>query len=99
MIQRRISDSPDPAAPENSGRAGEARSPSREPPSIHGVAGSSATGFIFESMCCRNSNEPSDDAGQPGAEPAVEAQRARPRRLIGSAYAFQSTPNGGLASM
>ena len=57
-IQLRISDSPEPAAPVNSGRAVEDDGQPR-------AAALSSTGFIFEIMCCRNSNEPSLIRGSP----------------------------------
>ncbi len=59
MIQRRISDSPPPAAPANSGDP-ENTMASRVPPSVP------CTGFIFDSMCSRNRNEPSETRGRPG---------------------------------
>ncbi len=88
MIQRRISDSPEPAAPVNSGEPLKTIA-SREPPS--------ATGFILEIMCWRNRNEPSLIRGSPApnrpAKPLVCASV-----LTASSTFFHSTPNGGLAS-
>ena len=56
MIQRRISDSPDPAAPVNSGEPLNTIA-SREPPSV--------MGFIFEIMCWMNRKLPSLILGVP----------------------------------
>ena len=56
MIQRRISDSPEPAAPVNSGEPLKTIA-RREPPS--------SGGFILEIMCCRKRNEPSLMRGRP----------------------------------
>ncbi len=56
MIQRRISDSPEPAAPVNSGEPLKTIA-RREPPS--------SGRFIFEIMCCRNRKLPSLIRGSP----------------------------------
>ena len=56
MIQRRISDSPAPAPPVNSGDA--LKTIARRLPPFSG-------GFIFENMCWRNSSEPSLILGRP----------------------------------
>ena len=89
MIQRRISLSPDPAAPVNRGEPLKTIA-SREPPS--------STGFIFESMCCKNSSDPSLIRGRPAPKrppkPSVSCST-----VISSLTFFHSTPNGGLASM
>ena len=88
MIHRRISDSPEPAAPVNSGEPLKTIA-SREPPS--------SGRFIFEIMCCRNRNEPSLIRGSPApnrpSNPFVWASV-----LTSSSTFFHSTPNGGLAS-
>ena len=88
-IQRRISDSPDPAPPENSGEPLNTIA-SRVPPS--------ATGFILEIMCCRNRNEPSLMRGRP-APNRPACPRASNSSVTSSWTFFHSTPNGGLASM
>ncbi len=59
MIQRRIPDSPEPAAPENSGEP-ESTIPIREPC------------FILAIMCCRNSSEPSLTRGRPAPKRPVK---------------------------
>ena len=88
MIQRRISDSPDPAAPVNSGEPLKTIA-SREPPW--------STGFIFEIMCCRNRKLPSLIRGSPAPNrPAKPFDSCSSRTT--SATFFHSTPNGGLAS-
>jgi hypothetical protein len=78
-IQRRISDSPDPACPENSGDP-DRTIPTRDP-----------AGFMWESMCCRNSSDPSETRGRPAPKrpwwPCFSCSS-----LIGAEYAFQSTP-------
>ena len=85
-IQRRISDSPDPACPEKSGDP-DRTIPTREP-----------VGFMCESMCWRKRNDPSETRGRPAPnrpwKPCLVCSS-----LIGAAYAFQSTPYGGLARM
>ena len=72
-------DSPESAAPENSGEP-ESTMPTREP-----------VGFIFESMCCRNSNDPSDERGRPAPKrpfmPCLACSS-----LMGAAYPAQFTP-------
>ena len=78
-IQRRISDSPDPAWPENSGEP-ESTMPTREP-----------AGFIFDSMCWRKSSDPSETRGRP-APNRPECPSWVCSSLIGAAYPFQSTP-------
>ena len=65
MIQRRISLSPDPAAPVNSGDPLKTMA-KRLPPS--------SGRFIFEIMCWRKRKLPSLIRGQPGAEAAAEAE-------------------------
>ena len=88
MIQRRISDSPDPAAPVNSGEPLNTIA-TRLPPSDGA--------FIFEIMCWRNSSDPSLMRGSPAPN-----RPPKPRFLASpftaSATFFHSTPNGGLAS-
>ena len=86
MIQRRISDSPDPAAPVNSGEPLKTIA-RREPPS--------SAGFIFEIMCWRKSRLPSLIRGSPApkrpAKPLVACSV-----LTASSTFFHSTPNGGI---
>ena len=87
-IQRRISDSPDSAAPVNSG----------EPlKTIASRAPLSSTGSIFEIMCCRNRNDPSLIRGSPA--PKRPAWPSSASSSTSSLTFFHSTPNGGLASM
>ncbi len=88
MIQRRISDSPEPAAPVNSGEPLKTMA-SREPPSD--------SGFILAIMCCRNRNEPSLIRGSPAPKRPPNPRPACSSRIARSTF-FHSTPNGGLAS-
>ena len=88
MIQRRISDSPDPAAPVKSGDPLNTMA-TREPPS--------STGFILEIMCCRKRKLPSLMRGSPApnlpANPSFLCSSSTSSRTF-----FHSTPKGGLAS-
>ena len=87
MIQRRISDSPEPAAPVNRGEPLKTMA-RREPPC--------SAGRIFEIMCCRNSSEPSLMRGKPAPKrPAKPSDFASAFTAVSTF--FHSTPNGGLA--
>ena len=88
MIQRRISDSPEPAAPVNSGDPLNTIA-TRAPPS--------SGRFIFEIMCCRNRKLPSLMRGRPAPKRPAKPWAACSSRMV-SATIFHSTPNGGLAS-
>ena len=66
MIQRRISDSPEPAAPVNSGEPLKTIA-TREPPS--------SGRFILEIMCCRKRNEPSLMRGRPAPKRPLKPLR------------------------
>ena len=89
MIQRRISDSPDPAAPVNRGEPLNTMA-RRAPPS--------SGRFILEIMCWRKRKLPSLIRV---STPAPN-RPAKPRVLCSDrtwlATIFHSTPNGGLAS-
>ena len=87
--RRRISLSPDPADPVNSGEPLKTMA-RRVPPSFES--------FILLIMCSRNNSDPSLMRGNP-------APKRPPKpccsfsRLMKSAYGFHSTPKGGLANM
>lgn len=72
MIHRRISDSPDPAPPENSGEP-DSTIASRDPPPA------AEAGFILLIMCCRNSNDPSLIRGNPPRGSDSPSPQSRPR--------------------
>ncbi len=88
-IQRRISLSPEPAAPVKRGEP--LKTMPRRLPSP------SFAGFIFEIMCNRKSSEPSLMRGNPGAK-----RPPSPRACSSFTYVsifFHSTPKGGFESM
>jgi hypothetical protein len=91
MIQRRISLSPEPAPPVNSGEPLKTMA-MRLPP----WSPVDSPGFIFESMCSRNSSEPSFLRGRPA--PKRPAMPWFSCSSLTSRAAFQSTPKGGLES-
>jgi hypothetical protein len=92
MIQRRISLSPEPASPVNSGEPLKTMASASRPPSPSGV------GVHLADHVLQEQQRAVVDARQPGAEAAGEALLfvlALDDRLLG----FHSTPKGGLASM
>jgi hypothetical protein len=93
MIHLRMSLSPEPAPPVNSGEPLKTMA-SREPCLC------AAFGFTgprtCSTMCCRNKQRAVVHARQAGAEAAVEAVACRARCTMAFCCFFQSTPKGGL---
>ena len=87
MIQRRISLSPEPAPPVNSGEPLKTMA-SRPPPS--------SGRFSLLIMCWRKRNEPSLMRGRPAPKRPPKPSLSCSSRISRSTF-FHSTPNGGLA--
>ena len=88
MIQRRISDSPDPAAPVNSG----------EPLNTIATLDPPSSGrFIFEIMCCKNKKLPSLIRGSPAPKRPAKPCVSYSSWTVSLTF-LHSTPNGGFAS-
>ena len=86
MIQRRISLSPEPASPVNSG----------EP--LKTMAMRLPPGFILPIMCWRNRKEPSLMRGSPAPKRPAKPTVLASSRMVFSTF-FHSTPKGGFESM
>ncbi len=88
IIQRLISDSPEPASPVNNG----------EPLKIIAIRLPFSSCFILDIKCCRNKREPSDILGSPAPNLPLYPSFSYSSRINFSAF-FHSTPKGGLVSM